>query len=223
MIFMVVIINGTAFSNDLQGMISLNNDSFEETNSTLASVSLDNQRSHAMDTEKWTIGVALDPIWFFLWWGPTASVEFTKGKFNAQIYALFSPLVLLSFYFEWPENSYGDFLWDQNRSGGGIGLAFNYFHHTRIGGFYVGGMFECLFAEMYYANSSNRQAFPFYNYLGLALNIGYKFITRSGIYFRTGVHIGGGIIVPNMRKEDMFYYTIRPDLSLGYNFKKRTG
>jgi len=81
--------------------------------------------------------------------------------------------------------------------GGFGGLAtFNYFWPNRVGGFYLGGGCGGIFGM-----------FP-----TVGLNIGWKFVTRSGVYFRTGTYLGA-----------IYYYGlgfyIKPDLAIGYCFK----
>jgi hypothetical protein len=88
---------------------------------------------------------------------------------------------------------------------GGL-VTFNYFWPNRVGGFYLGGGcggggWENLAADEY------GLLFP-----TVGLNIGWKFVTQSGVYFRTGTYLGV-----------IYYYGlgvyIRPDLAIGYCFK----
>jgi len=77
------------------------------------------------------------------------------------------------------------------------GLAtFNYFWPNRVGGFYLGGGVGY-----------------FLGYPGptVGLNIGWKFITRPGIYFRTGAYLG-------VAESDSGFW-MKPDLAIGYCFK----
>jgi hypothetical protein len=77
------------------------------------------------------------------------------------------------------------------------GLAtFNYFWPNSVGGFYLGGGVGSIY--------------PYY-VATIGLNIGWKFVTRPGIYFRTGAYLGaayGG-----------FFVYFKPDLAIGYCFK----
>ena len=74
------------------------------------------------------------------------------------------------------------------------GLAtFNYFWPNSVGGFYLGG------------GGGN-----ICGYWIVGLNIGWKFVTRSGLYFRTGTYVGAAF--------PMFIY-LKPDLAIGYCFK----
>jgi hypothetical protein len=58
--------------------------------------------------------------------------------------------------------------------------------------------------------------------LTAGLNIGYKFVTSSGAYFRTGGYIGGGldfgIIGENVNRLPLTFY-FKPDLAVGIVFK----
>jgi len=77
------------------------------------------------------------------------------------------------------------------------GLAtFNYFWPNSVGGFYLGG-------------GGGLFAYPWLATLGL--NIGWKFVTRSGVYFRTGTYLGYAL--------SYFPVYIKPDLAIGYCFK----
>jgi len=78
--------------------------------------------------------------------------------------------------------------------------TFNYFWPNSVGGFYLGG------------GGGN-----ICGYWIVGLNIGWKFVTRSGLYFRTGARLGvaqGGLDGGYMGG---FYFG--PDLSIGYCFK----
>jgi len=79
------------------------------------------------------------------------------------------------------------------------GLAtFNYFLPNSVGGFYLGG-------GVGYSSHTG----------GIAcLNIGWKFVTRSGVYFRTGAR-------PGVMSYDGFMrgYYFGPDFAIGYCFK----
>jgi hypothetical protein len=73
------------------------------------------------------------------------------------------------------------------------GLAtFNYFWPNSVGGFYLGG------------GGGN-----IWGIWTVGLNIGWKFVTRPGIYFRTGAYLGALFGDPY----------IKPDLAIGYCFK----
>jgi len=112
----------------------------------------------------------------------------------------------------------------------GIGVGLNYFWSGKIGGFFLGGLFEMTSFPNSYSYVSNnpyetydpytdsfsgksvKKTIDINNYI-LALNGGYKFITNSGIYFRTGVALGFSL---SMLTSPAFYY--KPDIAVGYIF-----
>jgi len=147
--------------------------------------------SSGMNPEVFIFGVSADPSGFALY-GPSGSVELTKGKLNSLIHFNFSSLGLLV---------------DDNRKKGfgfGIGFGLNYLWHSRIGIIYIGGMAEYCTWE----DDVNRK------HGGVAaMNIGYKYIWQSGIYLRAGGCLGAEW--PGEIKPD---FLIRPNLSFGYNF-----
>jgi hypothetical protein len=143
------------------------------------------------NSDRLTVGISADPSGFALY-GPSGSVELTKGKLNSLIHFNFPSLGLLV---------------DDNRKKGfgfGIGLGLNYLWHSRIGIIYIGGMAEYCTWE----DDINRK------HGGVAaMNIGYTYIWQSGIYLRAGGCLGAewpGDIKPGL--------LIRPNLSFGYNF-----
>ena len=146
---------------------------------------------YAMDPNKLNFGLSINAAGFIpnAGGGPSITFDFNKRKFNAIIEIRSGLGFIPSFY------GYELF---------GISSVFNYFAASRIGGFYIGGMVKYSVGE----NLSDEVIHRF----GLAGNIGYKFVTRSGMYFRTGFKggysfgEGNGLIV-------------RPDLSFGYNFQ----
>jgi hypothetical protein len=84
-------------------------------------------------------------------------------------------------------------------SGGFQGLAtFNYFWHSRIGGAYLG-------AGIGFGRVDGYLSLP------IGLNAGYKFVTNSGIYLRTGVFAGYNILWSGLY--------IKPDLAIGWTMK----
>ena len=164
-------------------------------NNTFSSTSIknsetDNSVASYIDNNKLTFGLSINPAGFIpnAGGGPSITMDFTKGKFNSTIDIRSGFGFVRSFY------GYELF---------GIGSIFNYYHPSKIGGFYIGGLIEYTLGK----NISDEILHRF----GLAGNIGYKFITKSGMYFRTGFKggysfgEGNGLIV-------------RPDLSFGYIF-----
>jgi len=90
--------------------------------------------------------------------------------------------------------------------GFGISITSNGFWHSKIGGFYLGGGLEFIF--------------PLTNdggwYYPLGLNSGYKFVTKSGIYFRTGIFAGVGLVYDHDLSVE---FALKPNLTIGYFFK----
>jgi len=168
----------------------------------------------AIDQNKFIFGVNANAggALNYIWGGPSgASVnfEFGRGNFNSEINLSF-PI-------------------------GGFGFlaTFNRFWHGRIGGFYLGGGLGYSFY-----NSRSRIEVPSPDYeqgsntyyhgeetsktknhsLAIGLNIGYKFVTKSGVYFRTGIFTGfdfgylwnWGFTLPAY---------IKPDLAIGWTMR----
>ena len=162
-----------------------------------ADVTENNNITSAMDPDKLTFGINIDPSGFALY-GPSVSIEFTKGKLNTQIDIRFPSLGLLN-------NGTGVF---------GVGLGFNYFHHTRTGGFYLGGMYE--YSHFIVSRGE------WYSENVLVINTGYKFVLSSDIYFRIGGYLGGGLSFGlngrYNRNGPIGMFVFRPDLTIGYNF-----
>jgi len=174
-----------------------------------------------MDPDKLTLGVNANPA-STLSYGSSFCLELTKGKFNTEFNFIFPSLSLM--------NDFG------TKGFGGL-CTFNYFGRSRIGGAYVGGGLGYVFSKL-----AGSPSFVNYNGIGtrvredmyehlmtLGFNAGYKFVTRSGIYFRTGAFLGLGI--KTGWKEDLFddelfrrerhsgaeaYF--KPDITFGYSF-----
>ena len=173
--------------------------------------------AYPMNPDKLTFGLYADPSGF-LFSGPSISAELTKGRFNFQLNLMFPSVGMLS-------NYSGVF---------GIGVVFNYFLPSRLGGFYVGGMMGYSTGGEYqhWMEGNTHSAYDndgnlIYSYkedsywksdiiqnFSLALSIGYKFILRSGLYFRTGGYLGYEF--SNYEHGGGFLY--RPEITFGYFF-----
>jgi hypothetical protein len=110
----------------------------------------------------------------------------------------------------------------------------NYFWHSRIGGFYLGGGLGFIHTAnaYFYDEDGTAWAVPevsgvacYSNNFTFGLNTGYKFLTSSGLYFRTGAFIGMSIISQyvesyGLREKSPTYASayFKPDLSIGYSF-----
>jgi len=92
--------------------------------------------------------------------------------------------------------------------GFGVLFTFNGFIPSKIGGFYIGGGIGFSF----YENSSTVS-------LPLGLNIGYKFVTKSGLYFRTGIFAGYDFFWDYKGSGSGIPAYIKPDLAIGWTMK----
>ena len=143
----------------------------------------------AMDPDELTIGINANAGGSLLS-GSSTCIEFCKGSFNAEINLIFPSLRL-----------------DAEGAGFGGLVTFNYFRHSRIGGLYIGGGLGYIYTTF---DESDSHLFT------AGLNLGYRFVTRSGMYFRTGGYIGAAVV--NNDDENIFAPYIKPDLSVGYSF-----
>jgi hypothetical protein len=155
-----------------------------------------------LDPDKFIFAMNVNPGGIFnLVPAPSFCFEFGKGHFNSEVHLIFPIL------------------------GGFGGLAtFNYFWPNRVGGFYLGGGIGYIVATVgeYYSEPyevsygeykrTEYREYYYYTTTGIftaGLNIGWKFVTRPGIYFRTGAYLG----ISNL----IIYF--KPDLAIGYCFK----
>jgi hypothetical protein len=83
----------------------------------------------------------------------------------------------------------------------GFLATFNYFWHSSIGGGYLGG-----------GIGIGTWTLP------IGINAGYKFVTESGIYFRTGVFAGYNL-GRGWRYWGQGHIYIKPDLSIGWTMR----
>ena len=137
--------------------------------------------------------------------GAGINIELGKGRFNSEI-NLFIPFggfgALVTFNGFWPSPIGGFYL------GGGIGFSF----FKKYG--YIGTEY---FSYGYGQGGYYIDTYGYYTAISLpvGLNIGYKFVTRSGLYFRTGTFIAydffwGSYIGP---------VYIKPDLAIGWTMR----
>ena len=137
----------------------------------------------------------------YAWGGSTGTginIELGKGKFNSEINLMF-PI-----------------------GGFGILITFNGYWHSRIGGFYLGGGIGYIWqadshdSREWCSGCNDYHGGIYDSHLNvIGLNIGYKFITSSGVYFRTGVFIAGGF---DWASWDGAFF-IKPDLAIGWTMK----
>jgi len=131
---------------------------------------------------------------------PTNTSKFTDTAMDPDkfIFAMNANLFSLGLQFEFGKENFNSEVHIGVIPPFGVGVlsTFNYFWHKSYGGFYLGGGVGYIYPYFFTAG----------------LNIGWKFVTRSGVYFRTGTYIGpaffGGI-----------YPCFKPDLAIGYCFK----
>jgi len=158
------------------------------------------------------VGFSLEPSGFISG-GPSASLELTKGHMIASFRASFPTLALNS---------------TAKGFGFGAGASLNYYWGGPIGGFYLGPYLEW---NMYPYSYTVYDPYAVYDYdtdsfsgksisentkahsFILAGNVGYKFVLKNGIYFRTGIAAGMRF---STYFPSEFYY--KPDIAAGYIF-----
>ena len=155
------------------------------------------ERDTAIDPDKFIFGFNVSPVGVApLMSGPMVNLEFGKGNFNSEI-NLILPGV--------------------NRLGGGFLATFNYFWHSRIGDGYIGGGIG--FST--YKNGGDMHLFwnPTMIFsLPFGINGGYKFVTRSGVYFRTGGFLGYEFFSTYYEYQNMPVY-FKPDVAIGWTMR----
>lgn len=166
----------------------------------------------ALNPDKTTFGMNTN-IGSSLMYGTSLRFDFSKGNLNTEISLIFPSLGLLD-SFDYPDDGFG------------ILATFNYFSHKQNGGFYLGGGIGFIY---YSVIEKDINMNPMIYTIGL--NVGYKFVTKSGIYFRTGSYIGLGACnnsYEEYNEEDKDYRYVNdywtmpciiPDLSIGFCFK----
>ena len=147
-------------------------------------VQTNTQKDTAIDTDKFIFGTNANPGGFIssaLGGGGGPSVSFELGKGN------FNTEINLMF----PTGGFG------------VLATFNGFIHSSIGGFYIGGGIGFGSYEDY--DYETRISIP------IGLNIGYKFVLSSGLYFRTGIFAGFNF--------GSFTIYLKPDLAIGWTMR----
>jgi hypothetical protein len=136
--------------------------------------------------------------------GPSLCFEFGKRYFNSEVH-LFFPMNGRS-RFEEPPTGFG-------------GIAtFNWFKPNSVGGFYLGGGVGYILLTYVYNTSFGTFRYD-ENIFTVGLNIGWKFVTRSGVYFRTGTYLGITITDNEYMDSSASFPYLKPDLAIGYCFK----
>jgi hypothetical protein len=127
--------------------------------------------------------------------GAGVNIELGKGNFNSEINLMIPA------------------------GGFGLLLTFNYFAPSSIGGFYIGGG-----AGYIYTANTHSWFHPYGSHINtLGLNLGYKYVMSSGLYFRTGAFIGVGIDwatyhMPPSGQYDISFF-LKPDLAVGWTIR----
>jgi hypothetical protein len=94
-------------------------------------------------------------------------------------------------------------------------FTFNGFWHSRIGGAYLGGGIGFSFFRIDYYDAWYE---PYTGFsLPVGLNAGYKFVTRSGLFFRTGAFIGFDF--GYLWGDSWLPVFIKPDLAIGWTMR----
>jgi hypothetical protein len=182
---------------------------------TIAGEKPDKDRPPAMDPDRLYFSVSIDPSGFLLY-GPFVLTEFSKNHFNSQIYVSFPSIGLLVY---------------ADGFGIGAGATFNYLWPNWLGAFYLGGLFEYSGYEVSVPGliqmPNGKYTDGKYDYSGeygwqssytFGLNLGYKFILASGIYFTTGGSVGVKLCDDLRTSELAVDFFARPNISMGYNF-----
>jgi hypothetical protein len=174
----------------------------------------------AMDPDKFIFAMSANPVGLssYLWYMPSLCFELGKGQFNGEVHIIF------------PMNK--GFGKDIPPTGGFGGLAtLNWFKPNRIGGFYLGGGVGYILLKNLHKEEEVYSEDGMHSIIGhieiiedahvftAGLNIGWKFVLQSGLYFRTGTYLG---YVFDLGKESAMYngfIFFKADLSIGYCFK----
>jgi len=159
----------------------------------------ENTEAVAMSSNKFIFGINANAggALGYIWGGPSGpgiNIELGKGKFNSEINLMF------------PTGGFGAL------------FTFNNFWPGQLGGFYLGGGIGFSMYEAY--------DYDYYDYydayytaisIPVGLNIGYKFVTKSGLYFRTGAFAGFDFGWMFFGGNNPVYF--KPDLSIGWTMR----
>jgi hypothetical protein len=173
-------------------------------------------KTPAMDPDKLYFSVAADPSGI-LRYGPSVLIELTKNHQNTQFYVSLPSLGMAV---------------KSDGFGIGAGISLNYLWHTKIGNFYLGGLFDysgykvnipgLIYMPVNGKYTDGKYDYPDKNLwqsnYSLALNLGFKFVFSSGLYFTAGGS-AGGVMLDDIRKHGLrFDFFVRPNVSAGYTF-----
>ena len=173
---------------------------------------------------KFTMGILLNPVGF-LTFGPVAALTMTTGMVMTNLHVRFPSLGLLMPVLDYSEN------YDDSVSEGiGVGIGVNFFTNRARGGFYVGGMFE--YWTTRFEHDSSRYSNWYADAAGilLGLDIGYRWVFRSGLFINVGGYLGASNCTKYNWKyydnsggsngEGDIYFFGMPDIAIGFNFVK---
>jgi hypothetical protein len=161
-----------------------------------------NPKKPTMDPDKFYFGINGN-LGGILFGGTSFCIEFGKGKSNTEINLIFPSL--------------GGLVHDIDK-GFGVLVAFNGFWHSRIGGFYLGWGTGFIYQQRYgrYTDDVWYTEGWFDEYIfSFGVNVGYKFVTPIGLYFRTGGYVGLAFGYAGSLVNAYF----KPDLAVGWIFQ----
>jgi hypothetical protein len=133
-----------------------------------------------MDPKKFYFGIYANPVGFLVL-GPMVGAEFTIGYFSAEFNVRFPTMGILMPIIH--DIEYGNKI----TNGIGIGGGLKFFLPGPIGGFYVGPFVE--FGN-YIADYNDNSGYSDVKTTVVCANIGYRFVTDIGFYFRLGAYLG---------------------------------
>jgi hypothetical protein len=177
------------------------------------------QQPTAMDPNRFRFGINANAggALGYIWNAPSGAginIELGKGKFNSEINLMIPSggfAALFTFNGFWPGKIGGFYL------GGGTGFSI-YQAYGRVSQGWENNEND----GYYYDDDGNRHDddYIYENFtafsLPVGLNIGYKFVTKSGLYFRTGVFAGFDF---GFIWDGIFPVYIKPDLAIGWTMR----
>jgi len=150
----------------------------------------------AMNPDTLNFGINSNPGGLLLG-GASIGFEFTKGHFNSEINLIY------------PAGLYSGF----SSIGFGTLVTFNWFKPNGIGGFYLGGGIGHIYFDSYEGIYSDKTVTAAHSLI-VGVNVGHKFVTPSGIYFRAGGFVGFNF--GYLWQNDQFPVYVKPDLAIGW-------
>jgi len=158
--------------------------------------------STAMNPDRINFGINVNPFGL-LWMGPSICLEFTKGNFNSEVNLIYPAGIIMS-------------IEGISNIGFGTLLTFNWFKPNGIGGFYLGGGIGHIYYDSLVVNNYNgsyTEKTVTAHSLIVGVNVGHKFVTPSGIYFRAGGFAGFNFGFLWQNDQSPVY--VKPELAIG--------